>query len=101
MLALASAALTSACVVVPRLPGSKRGFLYFNAIAEHESPVEYAGGVLGATGQVLLTEKAKHCHILAVVCRSKYQFLRVSLWFSLVSLACAFAYLLFGTVPDA
>lgn len=93
VLALASGALTAAWTVIPRLPGSKRGLLYFNAIAEHESPAEYAGEVLRATEQSLLNEKARHCHILAGVCRDKYRCLYVSLWLSLVGLGCAFAFL--------
>ena len=95
MLALALAALTSAWAVVPRLPGSKRGALYFNAIAAHESATEYAGMVLGAPERSLLTEKAEHCHILARICRTKYRVLRVSLWCSFIGVVCVLAYFLF------
>ena len=101
MLTLALSALTSAWAVVPRLPGSRRGLLYFNAVAEYESQSEYARAVLGATAHVLWTEKAGHCHILSKVCRQKYRYLRVSLWFGLVGLVCAFGYFLFGTTSVA
>ena len=95
MLGIAAAALSAAWTVVPRLPGSKRGLLYFNAIAEHGSPAEYATEVLGATQQALVNEKAKHCYVLAGVCRAKYRCLRAALWLSFVGLVCTFAFLLF------
>lgn len=93
MLALAIGALAAAWTVIPRLPGSRRGLLYFNAIAEHDSSAEYADEVQHATEQSLLNEKAKHCYILAGVCREKYTCLRTSLWLSIVGLAGAFTFL--------
>ena len=68
MVSFATAAITALLVVVPRLPGSKRGLVYFNAVAEHESAAEYAELLLGQAGKALITEKAKHCHTLARVC---------------------------------
>lgn len=96
MLGIALAALSAAWTVVPRLPGSRRGLLYFNAIAEHASPAHYAVEVLATSQQVLVNEKAMHCHVLASVCRTKFRCLRVSLWLSFSGLVCTFAYLLFG-----
>jgi hypothetical protein len=96
MSALAVAALAAIATVVPRLPGSKRGFLYFNAIAEYESAAEYARDVLGTSGPVLQTEKAKHCHVLSRICRTKYRLLRFSVWAALVGLVGASAYFLFA-----
>ena len=95
MLAVAAAALLAAWAVVPRLPGSKRGLLYFNAIAEHASSVEYAAKVLGTSEQVLINQKAEHCYVLAGVCRAKYRCLCASLWLSFVGLLCTFVFLLF------
>ena len=94
MVSIAAAALAAAWTVVPRLPGSNRGLLYFNAVAQHGSAAEYAGRVLGTTQQVLVNEKAKHCYVLAGVCRAKYRWLGVSLWLSIVGLACTFVFFL-------
>lgn len=96
MLGIAAGALSAAFIVVPRLPGSTRGLLYFNAIAEHSSPAEYAGKILGTSQQVLINEKAKHCYVLAGVCRAKFRWLSRSLWLSFVGLVCTFAFLLLG-----
>ena len=95
MVGISAAAILAAWAVVPRLPGSKRGLLYFNAIAEHPSPVEYAARVLGTSEKVLINEKAQHCHVLAGVCRAKYRCLGASLWLSFVGLVCTFIFLLF------
>lgn len=86
MAALAVAGLAALATVVPRLPGSKRGLVYFNAIAEYESDTAYAKDAMATSSRGLLTELAKHCHVLGRICRTKYRILRFAVWSALVGL---------------
>lgn len=89
MLCLAACSLVAIGVVVPRLPGSRRGLLYFGAIAEHESPSAYSSVVLTASPDELLEEKAKHVHTLASICTRKYRWLWASVWLGVAGVAGA------------
>ncbi len=79
MIALAIGALVALFVVMPRLPGSRRGYLFWEAIAEYESSRHYADDLTTLSQATLVQQKAEHCHDLAKVCRSKYRFLKVAL----------------------
>ena len=96
MFGLAVSAILAIAVVIPRLPGSRRGVLYFNAIAEFESAKEYSGAVLTQSGDSLLDEKAAHVHVLATICRRKYKVLRAAVWSGLVGVLGALAFMLFA-----
>lgn len=96
VVALGASAATAAWTVVPRLGGSKPGLLYFNAIAEHGSATEYANCLLGATEEVLVNEKARHCYVLACICGNKYRCLRASMWCGLMGLLCTLAISILG-----
>lgn len=67
-------------VVMPRLNGSKRGVIFFNAIVEYQTPQEYLSDVLTITPSKLCEEKLKHAYELAKVCNRKYNTLLWGLW---------------------
>lgn len=62
-------------VVIPRLKGTKRGIIYFNAIIEYSSQQEYAQDVLSQIPNKLCEEKLKHAYELAQICSKKYKVL--------------------------
>lgn len=78
MISLAIGALVSLSVVMPRLPGSRRGFLFWEAIAEYDSGRQYADDLATLSQATLAQQKAEHCHDLAKVCRTKYQWLKIA-----------------------
>ena len=96
MVALAVAAVTSLVVVIPRTPGSRRGYLFWEAIAEYDSCRQYADDLACLSVPTLLQIKAEHCHDLAKVCRRKYRTLRAALSIGTVGLAASLFVFLFG-----
>ncbi len=66
-------------VVKPRLFGSKRGLVFFNAITEFESQSEYFSEISTRPALKIFEEKVKHCYDLSKVCSSKYRTLGISL----------------------
>ena len=82
MAGLAAGACVFLMVVFPRLKGSRRGLIFFNAIAEHDSGVEYADEVSRRTSGELARIKLQHAFDLSLVCKAKYQVLRAGFWLS-------------------
>lgn len=100
MVALALGALLALSVIIPRTPGSRRGFIFWEAIAEYGSGREYADDVSTLSPATLVQIKAEHCFDLAKVCRAKYKWLRVALWVCAVGLTASLAVFLFlSTTP--
>lgn len=95
MAALALGAFLALLVVIPRMPGSRRGFLFWEAIAEYKSGRDYSDDLGLLSGPSLVQVKAEHCYDLAVVCRRKYRMLRCALWTGAVGLAGALFVFLF------
>lgn len=95
MAALAVAAFISLLVIIPRTPGSRRGFLFWEAIAEYEAGRNYADDVAQLSSATLLQIKAEHCYDLAKVCRRKYTLLRLGLRVGAVALAASLLVFLF------
>lgn len=95
MAALAVGAFLALLVVIPRTPGSRRGFLFWEAIAEYETGRQYSDDLWLLSGPSLVQVKAEHCYDLAVVCRRKYRMLRCALWTGAVGLAGALFMFLF------
>jgi hypothetical protein len=93
--ALAVGAFLALLVVIPRTPGSRRGFLFWEAIAEYETGRQYSDDLWRLSGPSLVQVKAEHCFDLAVVCRRKYRMLRYALWTGAVGLAGALFVFLF------
>ncbi len=86
MAALAVCAVMSVFVVIPRTPGSRRGYIFWDAIAEYDTARQYADELDRLTGPTLTQLKAEHCFDLARVCRKKYRVLRIALWFAAIGL---------------
>lgn len=87
MAALAGGAFLALLVIIPRTPGSRRGFLFWEAIAEYDTGRRYADELSLLSPATLFQVKAEHCFELAKVCRRKYKMLRCALWTGAVGLA--------------
>src|ERR1051326_5991547 len=96
MLGLAAGAVCLLVVVFPRLKGSRRGFLFFNAIAEYDSSGEYAKDVIASPGDDLVRLKLQHCYELSRICRTKYRILRIAFWLGSIGAASALLFLFFA-----
>ncbi|HKM85596.1 MAG TPA: Pycsar system effector family protein [Terriglobales bacterium] len=96
MLGLAAGAIILLAVVFPRLKGSRRGLLFFNAISEYDNSVEYANGVFARSHDDLVRTKLEHCYELSKICSAKYRMLRVGFWIGSVGSAAALLFLLFA-----
>lgn len=95
MAAIAVGAFLALLVVIPRTPGSRQGFLFWEAIAEYETSRHYSDDLSLLSGPSIVQVKAEHCFDLAVVCRRKYRMLRCALWTGAVGLAGALFVFLF------
>lgn len=96
MVGLGSSACVLLAVVFPRLKGSRRGILFFNAIAEHDSSMEYADEVLHRSPQEIIRVKLQHSYDLAKVCTNKYRHLRVGFWIGSIGAGAALLFLVLG-----
>lgn len=94
LLALALSACALLGVVFPRLKGSKRGLIFFSAIAEHDSAREYTTEVLRRSVDELVTAKLQHAYDLSKVCVAKYQMLHLGFWIGSVGLGSALLFLM-------
>jgi hypothetical protein len=94
MLGLAGGAAILLAVVFPRLKGSRRGLLFFNAIAEYDNSAEYADDVLAQTLDDLIRTKLQHCYDLSKICGAKYHTLRIGFWVGSIGAATALLFLL-------
>jgi len=95
MLCLAGAALLALYVLMPRLPGPRRGFIFWEAIAEYQTARQYSDELLVLSEATLAQEKAEHCHTLAGVCSEKFKVLRLAFYVLGVGLVCSIVVLLF------
>lgn len=95
MTALAIGALTAVVVVIPRTSGSRRGFIFWEAIAEYGTGRDYADEISVLSSATLSQIKAEHCFDLANVCRRKYRVLRYALWICAVGIAASSIVFLF------
>jgi hypothetical protein len=94
MSGLAAGAVILLGVVFPRLKGSRRGILFFDAIAECNDPDEYLGDVLSCSDDDLVRTKLQHCYELSKICSTKYRMLRLGFWIGCVGLGSSLLYLL-------
>jgi len=76
VLSLISAVLLSIVVVVPRTGGSRRGLIFWEAIAEYRSSRDYADHVASSSVPTLSRARAEHAYELSIVCQKKYRWLR-------------------------
>lgn len=84
---LAISAFTCLSTVFPRLKGSKRGIVFFGAVAKFESNKDYANEVLQKDLGELIEAKLCHVHDIANVCGRKYRILKIGQWFGAVGVA--------------
>jgi hypothetical protein len=96
MAGLSAGALLAISVVLPRLPGSRRGFIFWEAIAEYETAREYSNDLARLSAATLSQSVSEHCYDLSKICRIKYKRLRLSIWFCSAGLAAAVCIFLFG-----
>jgi hypothetical protein len=89
MAALAVGSFLALLVVIPRGRGSRRGFLFWEAIAEYNAGRTYSDDLSRLSAASLFQLEAEHCFDLARICRSKYCLLRWSLWIGAVGLVGA------------
>lgn len=97
MMALAMSAIVALLVIIPRTPGSRRGYLFWEAIAEYDTSRRYADDLVTLSIPTLLQVKSEHCHELAGVCRRKYKWLRIALWIGMLGLTASVVVFLFAT----
>lgn len=93
-LAILTSIVACLLVVIPRLNGSRRGIIFFNAIVEYQSQQEYLSDVLSITPSKLCEEKLKHVYELAKICHRKYNALRWGIWSGAIGF-CAASLILF------
>jgi len=98
MFSLASSIVISISVVKPRLPGSEKGLVSFLGIANYENSDEYASDLARTSRISLLTEKARHCFILASICRKKYTLLTYAVILEAIGLTTSVFYFLFARI---
>lgn len=93
---LAATSLVTISVVAPRLKGSQRGRVFWEAIAEYPDSASYAKDISAAPTADLVADMLQHSFDLAQVCRRKYRALQRALWTGGVGLLATIAYLLVG-----
>lgn len=96
---IATASLIAGCIccagtVVPRLKGSKKGIVFFEAIKEYENSAEYACDLLTKKPSQLCEAKYKHIYDLSSICRDKYKSLVWGFRFGMVGAFSTFALLI-------
>jgi hypothetical protein len=96
MAGLGAGALLAISVVWPRLPGSRRGYIFWEAIAEFETAREYSDDLASLSAATLSQCVSQHCYDLSQICRTKYKRLRLSIWICSVGLAAAVCIFLLG-----
>jgi hypothetical protein len=104
MAGLATGAVFLMFVVLPRLTGSKRGILFFNAIAEFESSREYGDDIASKTLSEVVRTKLQHIWQLSRICRQKYWCLQWGCWIAGGGAISGLLYFLLSrgpTVPGA
>jgi hypothetical protein len=93
MVGLLCGSIGALSVVVPRTRGSKRGLVFWGAVALHRDAQEYADRVVRMDGPALVRAKLEHSHELAVICRRKYRALDKAIWCAAVGLVAALIYI--------
>ena len=96
MVALVVGAGCAFWVIVPRTKGSRRGLIFWEAVAEYDTGDSYGEELLKFSMERLFIATASHCVDLAKICRRKYQVLRCSLLWGVSGLAASLVAVLFG-----
>ena len=99
MSALAVGASCAFCVIVPRTKGSRRGLVFWEAVAEYETGESYGEDLMKLSVDRLFLATASHCVDLAKVCRAKYRVLKWSLLCGVFGLTASLLAVLLGQNP--
>ena len=86
-------ALASFWVIVPRLRGAPRGFIYWKSITLFENKSQYSSHILSCDAEILIAAKLEHCHELAIICTQKYRAVSLALWCGGIGLLAGIFYL--------
>lgn len=82
--------LFCALTIMPRLSGTKRGVIFFNAVREYGSAPEYSEDMLSRTIGQLCDAKYRHIYELSTVCRQKYTSITYGFRFGLAGVVSTF-----------
>lgn len=99
VVSLGAAAVALLSVVFPRLKGSSKGILYFNAIAAYQSPAEYADQVLRRPSTDFARVQLQHAYELSQICHQKYRTLIIALYIGAVGMGATVLYFVLGLPP--
>lgn len=91
---LAASACVLLTVLFPRLKGSRKGILFFNAIAEYDSAADYANDIIRKPRNEIILAKLLHSYDLAKICTKKYRILRIGLWVGTIGAIATLIFLL-------
>jgi len=95
IIALVAAATFALLVIAPRSGPSICGLIYWKAIADFESPEDFADRVFSVDSVGLAREQLQDCYHLAQICRRKYSAVNRAIWCGCIGLAGAVLYVAF------
>lgn len=84
-------------VVVPRLGGSSRGYIYFKSVSNFKSGSDYSQEINQLSEEKLIDEWLDHCFELATITSAKYSTLSLALRIAGVSITLTLLLLLATT----
>lgn len=93
---LSISCLLAVAVVFPKLKGSRRGFIFWESIAEFESASSFSDAAQQLSGPSLTNELLKHVYEIAHVCKEKYRILNWSLRIGAIGAISTILYLIKG-----
>lgn len=74
-------------VVAPRLSSkSGEGIVFFGSVALEKDAIAYVRSVAGHDEPAIIEARLKHCYDVSVVCKRKYDSLKMAIWFGLPAL---------------
>ena len=94
---LSSSSFLALLVVMPRLGGSGRGIIFFDAIRQSETSGDYVEQVIKTTPERLVEERLRHVYELSGICSRKYRLLVNSLYAGTAGVVAAILLLVFNS----
>lgn len=93
---LSVSCMLAVAVVFPKLKGSRRGFIFWESIAEFETASSFSDAAQQLRGPSLTNELLKHVYEIAHVCKEKYRILNWSLRIGAIGAISTILYLIKG-----
>lgn len=88
---LGAMAATAFLVIAPNLSApSKEGLVFFSAVANRPSGIQYVEDIASSTDQELTEARLKHCYDISTICSWKYKLLKRAIWLAPPSLLFGF-----------